>query len=245
MSPIILISLLLQIVCAVHVVRTGRPLYWIFIILIGSFLGVAIYFFAEMLPGMRHTRQGQQVIKGVRDQIDPDRHKRKAARELDMADTPANRKRLAEESLERGDFTLAEQQFRAALQGFYKDDADLMLGLAQAQFGLGKPAETRATMDALIAANPNFRSHEGHLLYARAVEATGDHAAAAHEYEAVVQGFPGEEARVRYAEFLQTQGREAEAQALYAEILKRADTLPSYYRREQKPWIAIAKSRRG
>ena len=29
MSPILVLSVLLQIACAVHVVRTGRPLYWI------------------------------------------------------------------------------------------------------------------------------------------------------------------------------------------------------------------------
>ena len=34
---------LLQIGCGVHVVRTGRPLYWIFILLIGSYIGVLVY----------------------------------------------------------------------------------------------------------------------------------------------------------------------------------------------------------
>ena len=43
MSPIFVLSILLQIACAVHVVRTGRPLYWIFILLIGSFIGVAMF----------------------------------------------------------------------------------------------------------------------------------------------------------------------------------------------------------
>lgn len=36
MGPILVLSILLQVGCAVHVVRTGRPLYWIFILLIGS-----------------------------------------------------------------------------------------------------------------------------------------------------------------------------------------------------------------
>ena len=49
-----------------------------------------------------------------------------------------------------------------------------MLGLAKAQYGLGQAAQARQTLDALIAANPSFRSQEGHLLYARAVEDSGD-----------------------------------------------------------------------
>ncbi|RMH91151.1 hypothetical protein EBB59_08390 [Lysobacter pythonis] len=243
MSPFIIFSLLLQIACAVHVVRSGRPLYWIFIILIGSFIGMAIYFLAEVLPELRDTRGGQRTIRRVRDRIDPDRHKRQASRQLDLADTPANRKRLAEESLARGDFLMAESQFRTAMQGLYQTDPDLMLGLAQAQFGLDQPRAARETLDRLITANPDFRSHEGHLLYARAVEACGEHTAALHEYEALVQGFPGEEARIRQAQLLEKMGHDAQAQALYAETLKRADLLPAYYRREQKPWIAIARQR--
>ena len=36
MGPILLLSVLLQVGSGVHVVRTGRPLYWLFILLIGS-----------------------------------------------------------------------------------------------------------------------------------------------------------------------------------------------------------------
>ena len=55
MSPIILLSLILQVACCVHVVRTGRPLYWIFILLVFSYLAVLIYFIAEILPGLRNN----------------------------------------------------------------------------------------------------------------------------------------------------------------------------------------------
>ena len=96
-------------------------------------------------------------------------------------------------------------------------------------------------MPALIAANPDFRSSEGHLLYARAVEASGDIAAARHEYDAVVQGHPGEEARARYALLLKREGDTTGAERLFREILKRADALPRYYRREQREWIDLAK----
>ena len=53
--------------------------------------------------------------------------------------------------------------------------------------GMGWVALGAAAVNALIAANPGFRSADGHLLYARTVEDTGDAAAAIHEYEAVVQ----------------------------------------------------------
>ena len=36
MPVVVILSLALQIGCAVHVVRSGRPMYWIWLILIGS-----------------------------------------------------------------------------------------------------------------------------------------------------------------------------------------------------------------
>ena len=61
MSPIIILSLLLQIACCVHVVRTGRPLYWVFILLVFSYLAVIVYFIAEVLPELRHNPSARRA----------------------------------------------------------------------------------------------------------------------------------------------------------------------------------------
>ena len=241
MGPILLLSILLQIGCGVHVVRTGRPLYWIFILLIGSYIGVLVYLLAEVLPDLRNNRGATRAVGRVRDRIDPTRHTRAASRDLEIADTLDNRRRLAERKLADGDYAGAETLYRDALRGLYATDPTLMLGLAQAQFHRGEPSAARETLDALIAANPDFRSHDGHLLYARAVEAGDDFAAAVEEYEALIQDYPGEEARVRYAGLLQRNGQADKARALYADTLRRVDLAPAYYRREQREWVDIAK----
>ena len=68
-----------------------------------------------------------------------------------------------------------------------------------------------------------------------------DAAAAIHEYEAVVQGYPGEEARARFGLLLKRLGEHARARSLFQEILDRSDAAPQYYRREQQDWIALAR----
>lgn len=241
MSPILLLSIVLQIGCAVHVVRTGRPMYWIFLLLIGSYIAVAIYLLAEVLPGMRNSPGARRALSNAHDRIDPQRRQRKASARVELADTPDNRRRLAEESLLTGDFAQAEASYRSAMRGMYATDPDLMLGLAKAQFGQGHAQPARETLDALIAANPDFRSSDGHLLYARSLEALGDTTAALHEYEALVQGYPGEEGRARYALLLRKAGQDDKARALFAEIIKRGGVSPGYYRRDQREWIDLAK----
>lgn len=241
MSPILVLSALLQIACAVHVVRTGRPMYWIFILLIGSYIAVAIYFFAEILPGMRNNYAARRLLRGVHDKVDPTRKKRQASVQLDLADTQDNRRRLAEHSLEIGDYEEAAEMYQSALRGLYRTDPDLMLGLAKAQFALAQAQQARETLDALIAANPNFRSNDGHLLYARALEAEGNFAAALHEYETLAQAYPGEEGRLRYGLLLKRNGELDKARGVFAEILKRSNASPKYYQREQREWIDLAK----
>ena len=241
MSPLFILSIVLQIACCVHVVRTGRPLYWIFILLIFSYLAVLIYFIAEILPELRNGPGARRVVRKVRERIDPEREKRDASRQFGLSDTQTNRRRLAEESLRSGDYQQAAELYGGALKGLYDTDPDLMLGLARAQFGLGQSQQARETLDALIAANPDYRSKDGHLLYARAVEDSGDVQAALHEYETVAQGFPGEEARLRYGLLLARSGDTAKAQAMFKEILIRSDAAPKYYQREQRDWIEAAK----
>ncbi|MCC8553125.1 tetratricopeptide repeat protein [Xanthomonas hortorum] len=241
MSPLLLLSLVLQAACCVHVVRSGRPLYWIFILLAFSLLAVLVYVCVAVIPDLRNDPTARRNLRKVRQRIDPQREQRDASRQLDVADTPENRRRLAQTLLEQGDYARAAELYQGALRGIYRDDPDLMLGLAKAQYGLGQAAETRKTLDALIAANPNYRSHDGHLLYARAVEDSGSIEEALHEYETLAQGYPGEEARVRYAQLLLRASRPQDAKAIFAQVLRHAAASPKHYQREQRAWIDIAR----
>ncbi len=240
MHPLFVLSAVLQLGCIVHAVRTQRPYYWIFILMAGSFIGIAAYFFAEVLPNLGQSRTARKALRTAHDRIDPERRKREATRQLDVADTLDNRRRLAQESFNSGDYQQAAELYRSGLRGLYATDPELMLGLARSQFALNLHAEARQTLDALIAANPDFRSNDGHLLYARCLEALGDIPGAIHEYEALVEGFPGEEARVRFGLLLKREGRTAQASEIFKTVLKRSRVAPKYYQREQREWIDIA-----
>ncbi|AVY66294.1 tetratricopeptide repeat protein [Xanthomonas translucens] len=240
MNPIVLLSLALQLACCVHVVRSGRPLYWIFILLIFSYLGILIYVIAELLPQWRNDPRARRHLRKVGATLDPNRDTRTAGNRLELADTVDNRRQLAELHLGNGEYAQAAEVFESGLRGIHRDDPWLLLGLAKAQFGLEQPAAVKATLDRLIAANPQFRSHDGHLLYARATEALGQTDAALEEYAALADDYPGEEARVRYAQLLQRAGQPQRAGDVFNEVLKRSRLAPRYYQRDQRQWIDLA-----
>ncbi len=241
MPVLVIASIALQFFCLVHMVRTGRPYWWAWIILIGSFLGSLVYIVTQMLPDLRHDPRSHKLARQVVQTLDPERQRRRIAQELEAADTVDNRRRLAEECLRLGDHANAAELYQSVLKGIYHTDPGFMLGLAQAQAGLGRFADARATLDALIAANPDFRSTDGHLLYARCLEELGDTAGALHEYETLSTSYPGEEARLRYGRLLKRLERYREARAVFEDMLKRAKVAPGYYRRKEKDHLDAAK----
>ena len=143
--------------------------------------------------------------------------------------------------MENGRYGEAIEHYRAALTGLYEDDPDLMLGLATAQFGNGDAAGCRETLDALKERNPDYRSAEGHLLYAKALEAADDLDGALEEYEALAGYYPGAEARVRYAQLLERMEKPELACQEYANLLAAAELAPKHFRKAQKKWLAQAK----
>ena len=235
------LEILIQLLLAVHVVRTGRQLYWIFIIMVFPVLGSIVYAVAELLPDLRNSRTAHGAVRGVQRAIDPDRDLRRLTDELDTADTAENRRRLAEEHLARGDAAEALRLYRGALTGIHSDDPALLMGLARAQFESGDAAACIATLDTLQSAHPKLRSPEGHLLYARAQEAEGRIADALNSYHAVSAYYPGAEARCRYALLLQLEGHDDPARRLFADVVRGYEKGKGFHRAQQRAWYDIAR----
>jgi hypothetical protein len=238
----LIISLLIQAAFIIHVIKTGRNTLWIWVLIIPglALAGILAYVVVEILPELLRSRTAQRTARGLRKAMDPTRELRRYESEARLGGNVASRQRYAEELVRHGRYEDAISQYRQALTGLYEHDPNLMLGLAQAQFGKGDSAAARATLDELIRLNPDFRSPSGHLLYARALEAEGNVSKALEEYRVVAGSFPGAEAAVRYAQLLQAQGRREEARKVAQELLQQARIAPGHYRRAQREWLEAA-----
>jgi len=240
MSLLFLSMIIIQVALIIHVVKTGRNQIWIWVLALLSLPGVIAYIAVEILPALFRSRTAQRTARGLRDAMDPGRDLRRYESEARVASNVASRQRYAQELVRHQRYDEAIGQYREALTGLYEHDPNLMLGLAQAQFGKGDASGARATLDELIQRNPDFRSPAGHLLYARALEAEGDVPKALEEYAVLAPSYPGAEASVRYAQLLQAQGRRPEAQKVARELLEQARIAPGHYRRAQRPWLDAA-----
>lgn len=236
----IFITAIVQIALVIHVLRTGRAPYWVFIILIAPGIGSLAYFIIEILPGLSSTRGARSAARNVRRAIDPGAGIRQLEREHKLSGSVDSTRRLADELIASGRYGEAIQLYEEALTGLYEHDPDLLLGLAMAQFGNEQYEATRDTLDRLIEHNPDFRSADGHLVYARAVEACGDQKKALQEYAAVAAYYAGAEAQLRYGLLLEKSGETAKALEQFEDIITAAELAPRHYRRAQREWIREA-----
>jgi hypothetical protein len=231
---------MLAIGCAIHAGKTGRPQFWFYILIFVPGLGTLAYVLFELVPEWLDSYQGRKAQKTVSRLIDPEKAYKALRYAVETSPTVENMARLAEECIALSRHKEAAELYEACLQGIHASDPPLLLGLARAQFGLEHHAEAKATLDRLRAANPDFQSADGHLLYARTLEGLGDLAAAREEYEAVRAYYPGPEASCRLAMLLQKMGEEDAARALFRDIRRALERSPRHVRKMHDEWYALA-----
>jgi hypothetical protein len=236
-----ILMLALQIGFAVHAGKTGRPFFWIYLIIFLPGIGILAYAAVELIPTFFGSYRGQKTTRAVGRLVDPGKGYRALVRDVEIAPTVENMLRLARECPALGRFEEAIDLYHRCLQGMHATDPDILLGLAEAEFGAGRAAPAKATLDALREANPDYQSDEAHLLHARVLEATGDLAAARAAYEALIDRYPGPEAKCRYALLLQKLGEREQAAAVFAEVRKALDNAPRHMRRRYGEWHALAR----
>jgi hypothetical protein len=236
-----LLPIALMLAAVVHIIKTGRNFLWVYVVIFIPLFGALVYVAVEIVPAMFKSRTAQKFGANAKAIADPNKSFREARRAAEITGSVDSKRALAEEYVRRGDYGAAIEIYRDTLVGQFADDPALLMGLARAQFASGDGAGAQSSLDRLQAADPNFVSADGHLLYARALEMQGKDEEALAEYARLVPYYSGEEARARYGLLLQKNGRNDQAQAVYEEILKRLDSAPKRIQAMQKEWSDIAR----
>lgn len=231
------LSLIVQVLCAVHAYKTGRY-FWIWIILFFSLIGCAVYFFVEVFPELQPA--ANRAASGATDAIVPQHKINKLKEQLEISDTLENRITLGQAYIDRKQFDEAigvMEPYRSKPQG---DDPELVEKLALAYFSKKDYAQTREILKNAKNSLDKFENQRVHLLYTISLQRLGETDAALAEYENLMTYALGEEARCRYALLLQEQGREEEAQKIFKDIIQKCKISPPFYRREHKTWLEAA-----
>lgn len=238
---IVLLALgfLVQAALAVHAYRTGRD-RWMYLIMLVPIVGSLIYILTELLPEIRYSSTGRKAASRIAGVIAPSDNMTKLRERLALLDSVENRQLLARECVNAEEYDEAIELYTSCLKGIYKNDLQLMLELANANYLSERYSDTRDVFVRLRQAHPDFRHAEGHLLLARTLELLGDDCNALKEYKEVANYYPGEEANCRYALLLKKMGCRQEANEIFDKIVLRSRIGGRKNTRKEKRWITTA-----
>jgi hypothetical protein len=240
-----ILSIAIQVGLIVHVIKTGRNWLWIWVILLLPLAGTLAYVVVEILPELTGGRAARRAKVGMRRVFDPDRDLRRAREEVEISGNVDARRRLSRQLFERGQFDAAAEVSLGGLKGVFEHDPTLLLALAQAYFSKSDFASARSALERLRSHNPDFKSADAQLLYARTLEAQDSLDEAEQQYRKVAPEFPGAEGRLRYGLLLKRRGKLEDARRVLQDLLDGARLGPSHYRRAQAEWLDRARRELG
>ncbi len=231
----------IQLALIIHVLKTGRSRYWIFVLIFMPLIGGIAYLVIEILPEFSNSISGQRAARKMKMTFDPGAEVRLHQAAWEQSPNTDNARRYAEALLDAGKPQDAEDIVNRALKGIFSNEPTLLLTRARIEFAQNRPGETAKSLETLREHNPDFRSTDGDLLYARALEADGQIDKALAEYGAVAKHFPGIEARYRLALCLKAAGKQQDSIREMESIMKDSKLAPAYFRKSQKPWLDAIK----
>lgn len=211
------LHLLVALFFAVHVVRSGQPIFWLFVLFSFPLLGSIVYFVAIWLPSSRLQHGARKVVSVAAKSLDPTRELREAREAFDYTPTAQNRMRLAAALLDDGQAAEAAGHYEGCLQGPFASDPEIRFAAARALLAAGRASDAVAHLDAIRGINATFRVEQVGLLRAQALAAVGRADDARAEYEALVARFGSFTSYAEYAIWAVTSGDQALAARLRAD----------------------------
>lgn len=225
-------GVILQAVAIIHFVRRRPDTYWLWIILIGGWVGAVAYILVEIIPDLG-------LLRGTFD-VFP---RRKRIKELQFAilDNPS-----AGNYEELGDLYLEDLQFARARESFDRvismrtDSIDAFYRRGLAEIALNDLESAAADLEAVIRRDPKYDYQRAAGLLAHALGKIGRREEAHRLFGDVTRISTLSETQYNYACFLAAEGQTDEARVWAQRILAKKPTMPAYIRRRERPWFRKA-----
>jgi hypothetical protein len=227
-------GLLLQVAAIIHFIRRRPDNYWLWVILFLGPLGALVYLVMEAAPDvglLGHTYRGFS------------RRRRIGELEKAILDNPStgNFEELGDLYMDEGRLVPARVAYDRAIAAragtidpFYRRGMCAIL--------LGDAAAAVPDLERTVNKDPGHDFHRAAGLLAQAYALTGQSDKAEALFRKVTGLSTASESYLNFAEFLATQGKNAEAREWAQRVLAKKPTMPGYLRRRERPMFRRANS---
>jgi hypothetical protein len=193
------LHILIALFFAVHVVKSGRQLYWLLILFSFPLLGSVVYFFAIFLPDSKLERTAMKAVTSVAKSLDPGKELREAREAFEFTPTAQNQMRYAAALLESGAAQEAAINYEACLQGPFSDDLDIKFNASRAFVESGRHDEANKRLHEIRKKDSKYRFDQVSLLLARTLSLQNRKTDAQAEFESAIAQSSSFELRAEYA----------------------------------------------
>lgn len=236
---LLILSYVPSILCGIHVLRTGREMFWLWLFIIGPMIAPAFYLFAVLIPEWMGGRTARGMGRAAQQALDPERDYRNAMRALEDTPTVGNRMRVAQAAAALGRWEDSEAQWAQCADGHWADDPAILMGHANALLELGRYKEALERLEQLKKLGREGETPVAALAFARAYEGLGRNTEADEAYRFAADRVPGLEAGGRYVAFMAKVGRREDAEIGLAELERRLQKIAPPLRAEARIWRDI------
>ncbi len=212
------LHVLIALFFAIHAMRSGQQMYWLFVLFSFPLLGSIVYFLVIYLPNSRLDHGARRVVAAAAKSLDPTRELRDAHAAFDYTPTAQNQMRLASALLESGHALEAARNYAACLKGPFASDLEIRLGAARSYYACERFNEAITHLEFIRKTNADFRAEQVSLLLAQALGGAGRKPEACAEFESTVARFGSFESRAEYAIWAGTSGDTPTAARLRVEL---------------------------
>ncbi len=237
---LIALPYLLQLLCIIHVVRTGRNTSWIWLIIFLPYVGGLVYLIVEVLPMLGHS--GRHSFAATRDivvrTVNPSARLKTLARTAAFSPTYENERALADEYVACGNHAKALAVYERLAAGMHAADADLTLARSRCLYALGRYASGMVIIGRLEASGYDFRTVDEALVRLKLLEhAEADRQKIVEAYAQQQRKFESFEFDWYYVDYLIRAGMKAEALAVIRQVEETKRQLDSMGQPFDRPWM--------
>jgi hypothetical protein len=233
------IPIIIQILLLIHVAKTGRDRFWIYILIFIPIAGGVAYIFVELLPEFFNSRTIRVAHSNLNQVMAPDKEFDILKSRVALSPTFENSKMLGDEYLKRKNYSEAIELYTSCLEGIYSEDIDVMFKLAKAFYGFTKYESAISILSNISSIQKDNIRPDVLLMHAEIEYKLGNLSRASELFQSAANRGSDFEYQYRYGKFLLESGDTSQANIQFQQIMDMYATLPSYSRKQNRKWINL------